>query len=509
LDAARDGRHGDGDAGVDRADGDVGSPEMVRRYADVVAAEARETGHEMLLGPNADPVRTPFWGRIAESGGEEPELSGPLVAQYVRQVQSHDVIADLKHYTGYAQETLRGGTATGGDASIQNAIIGERALHEIHVRPYEEAIADGDLGSVMCSFNKINGTFSCENQNTLQNILRGDLGFQGFVITDFGALHSTAPSVQGGTDMETGNRQFYDGALLAAVQNGTVLEALVNRSVLRILRTMFHFGIFDNDYTPTSIPVQAHGQVAENVEAEAITLLKNDSGTLPLDTGAIHSIAVIGADATTPSAAGGASHVTPTYERPLLAAIEDRADAAGIDVRYEPGNDPVNAANMIEAADLTAVPSSVLRPESGGGTGLTARCFPNTTLSGAPALTRTESQVLYDAGFTGGQPAFASLYASQRTPTAVVGPNPLGGDQPVRWTGTFRAPTTGTYRLGLTGWGDARVWLDDQQIVDMTGQNGLRDARSAPLNLRATSATRSASSTRRRARSRRRWIRGR
>lgn len=456
----------------------------IRRYAGVVGDEARQTGHQMLLGPNADPVRTPFWGRIAESAGEEPELAGWLDALFVGEVQDRDVIADLKHYTGYAQETLRGGTLGGGDASIQNSIIGERALHEVHVLPYADAIEKADLGSIMCSFNRINGTFSCENEDTLQDVLRGELGFEGFVITDFGAIHSTEPSVRAGTDMETGTAAFYDGPLLAAVQDGRVPEALVDRSVLRILRTMFRFGAFDEDYTPTAIPVQAHGQVAEDAQAEAITLLKNDGAALPLDASALRSVAVIGADATIASAAGGASHVTPTYERPLLRAVQDRAEQAGIQVRYQPGNDPVNAANMIEAADMTAVPSSVLTPESGGGDGLTARYFPNTTLTGAPDLTRTESQVLFDTGFTGGQPAFANLYASQRTPTAVVGQNPLGGSQSVRWAGVFRAPETGTYTLGLTGWGDARMWLDDQLIVDMTGQDGLRDVRSAPLDLR-------------------------
>jgi beta-glucosidase len=459
--------------------------QTIRRYADVVADETRRTGHQMLLGPNADPVRTPFWGRIAESAGEEPELSAWLATAFVREVQDHDVIADLKHYTGYAQETLRGGTPTGGLASLQNSIISERALHEVHVLPYADAITKADLGSIMCSFNRINGTSSCQNEETLQNVLRGQLGFEGFVITDFGAINATEPAVRAGTDMETGTRSIYDGALLAAVQNGSVPESLIDRSVLRILRTMFAFGAFDEDYTPRALPVQAHGQVAEDVQAEAITLLKNDGNALPLDASTLGSVAVIGADATITSAAGGASHVTPTYERSLLAAVQDRADEAGIQVRYAPGNDPVNGANMIEAADMTAVPSSVLTPESGGGDGLTARYFPNTTLTGAATLRRNESQVLYDAGFTGGQPAFASLYASQRPPTAVVGPNPLGGDQSVRWTGVFRAPTTGTYRLGLTGWGDARMWLDDQIIVDMTGQNGLRDARSAPLNLRA------------------------
>jgi beta-glucosidase len=461
--------------------------QAVRRYSGVVADEARETGHEMLLGPNADPVRQPFWGRIAESAGEDPLLSARVNTPFVQEVQRRNVIADLKHYIGYAQETLRGGTYgpdASGEPGIQNSIIGERALHEVHALPYADAIRDADLGSVMCSFNRLNGTYVCENDYALQTVLRDELGFTGFVITDFGAIHSTEASVRAGTDLETGTRTFYDGPLLEAVRAGRVPEALVDRSVRRILRTMFAVGVFDTEYAASAIPVAQHGQVAEDVQAQAVTLLKDDRRALPLDAAGLRSLAVIGADATITSAAGGASRVTPTYQRPLVQALRDRGRAAGFTVRYRAGNDPVNAANMIEAPDMTAVPSSALSPDSGGGGGLTASYFPNTTLEGSPALTRTESQVLYDTGFTGGQPAFANLYASQRTPTPVVGANPLGGGQSVRYSGFLTAPGTGTYRLGLTGWGDARVWLDDRQIIDMTGQDGLRDVRSAALELR-------------------------
>ncbi|HEU4424477.1 MAG TPA: glycoside hydrolase family 3 C-terminal domain-containing protein [Pilimelia sp.] len=450
-------------------------PRVARRFATVVAEEARQTGHEMLLGPNADPVRQPFWGRVAESAGEDPELASAMVVPYVRVLQSHHVIADLKHFTAYTQEVNRG--------LGQNSIVTERTLREVHTLPYEDAIRKARLGSVMCSFNKINGTYACESDFALDTILRQQLGFTGFVITDFGALHSTEPSVRAGTDMETGTRAFYDGPLLDAVRDGRVPESLIDRSVLRILRTMFAVGVFDNDYTPTAIPVRRHGQVAEDAQAEAITLLKNAGGALPLRN-RDRSIAVIGADATIAAAAGGASHVLPTYEVPVVQGLRTRAAESGGRVRFQEGNDPVNAANMIETADMTAVPSSVLTPERGAGNGLTASYFGNPTLTGPPAVTRTERQVLYDTGFTGGGGGlFAALYASQLPPTPVVGPGPLGQNQSVRYTGHLTAPGTGTYRLGLTGWGDARAWLDGQLIIDMTGANGRRDVRSAPLRL--------------------------
>ena len=164
----------------------------------------------------------------------------------------------------------------------QNTVISDRALMEVWAHPYRDAIAKADLGSAMCSFNKINGEYACESDYALETVLRERLGFDGFVITDFGAIHSTEPSIRAGTDMETGTAAFYDGALLAAVEDGTVPESLVDRSVLRILRTMFAVGVFDTEYGMSPIPVAEHGAVAREVEEDAITLLRN-RGVLPLD----------------------------------------------------------------------------------------------------------------------------------------------------------------------------------------------------------------------------------
>jgi beta-glucosidase len=451
-------------------------PARADDYAGVVADEARETGHEVLLGPNSDPTRNPFWGRQGESAGEDPALNSAVVVPFVRAVQERNVIANLKHYTAYVQETYRGG--------LQDTIVDERTLREVHTAGYEAAVLEADLGSVMCSFNKINGDFSCENEVTLQEILRDQIGFDGFVLTDFGAIHSTEGSIVAGTDMETGTREFYGDALLAAVADGTVPESLVDRSVLRILRTMFAVGTFDTDFTPTAIPVDEHGAVAREVEEDAITLLRNRFDALPLDPQEIDSIAVIGADATIPSSLGGSAFVQPTYEVSLVDALRARGREIGAEVRYEQGNDPVNGASMIETADMTAVPSSVLRPERGVGNGLTARYFPTLDLSGAAALTRTEAQVAYDTGFTGGGPAFANLFGSQTPATPTVGASEFG-PQSVRYTGSLVAPSTGDYVLGGTGWGDARVFVDDQLVIDMTGTDGRRDVHSAPLALTA------------------------
>lgn len=447
-------------------------PATARDYAAAVTAETRATGHQMLLGPGSDMGRQPFWGRIGEGMSEDPLLTASLTTPYVEEVQSGGVIANLKHYAGYTQEVDRG--------NGQNSVIDERALHEVYTYPYAEAIRKAGLGSVMCSFNQVGGVFACENDLLLDTVLRDQLGFTGFVITDFGAIHSTQPSIEAGTDMETGTASFYDGALLQAVQDGVVPESLVDRSVRRILRTMFAVGVFEGDYTPSAIPVARDGAVAGRVQDEAVTLLRNRRGVLPLRQRSVDSVAVIGGDANVPAIMGGSFAVKPTYQVSLLDALRARAARNGTTVRYAPGNDPVNGASMLETADMTAVPSTVLSPDSGEGDGLTARHFGGTDFSGEP-VTRVESQVLYDTGFTGGGPAFANLYSSQVPAVPAIG-NPLAAGQSVRYTGFLTPPRSGTYRLGLTGWGDARVFLDDELLVDMTGADGRRVV-DAPVDL--------------------------
>ena len=297
-------------------------PDAAGTYGQTVAEEARATGHQMLLGPGSDPIRQPYWGRAGENPSEDPFLISEMTTPFVQAVQEQNVIANLKHYLAYQQEVNRG---TG-----QNSIVSDRALMEIWSYPYKDAIEEADLGSVMCSFNKINGVFACESDYVLATILRERLGFDGFVITDFGAIHSTAPSIRAGTDMETGTAAFYDGPLLAAVQAGELPESLVDRSVLRILRTMFAVGVFDTDYATTPIPVEEHGAVAREVEEDAITLLRN-RGVLPLseNTG---SIALIGADADIPASIGGSARVESTYRR----VAARRAGRAGRRDRREP-----------------------------------------------------------------------------------------------------------------------------------------------------------------------------
>ncbi|MDX6228554.1 MAG: beta-glucosidase [Frankiales bacterium] len=445
-----------------------------RAYAGVVADETRETGQNVLLGPDADIQRLPWWGRIDETESEDPILNADITSAYTQVVQSKNVIADLKHYAAYNQETNRG--------NGQNDIVDERTLREVYTLAFEAVVKQANVGSVMCSFNKINGEYSCDNAFTLRNVLKGRIGFTGFVLTDFGAIHDTLKGLAAGTDMETGTTTVYDGALLAAVQNGTAPISQVNESVLRILTTMFRIGLFDNAYTPSPIPVEAHNAVALATEEKAITLLKNGSKTLPL-TGATKSITLIGADANILASPSGAPWVSPTQTTSVLQGITEAAKPYA-SVNWVPGNDPVNAANMLERPDMTAVPSSVLSPTSGSGHGLQAYYWHNTTFQGAPAVQRVENQVTYDAGFL-------STFGSWAGQTSQVPTPPVNGpaeQQSVVYDGALTAPATGDYTFNLSGFGDATMSLAGQSLITMTGADArLASGTSAAVHLVAGS----------------------
>jgi beta-glucosidase len=444
-------------------------PQLAARYGRTVADEARAVGGDVLLGPNGDIIRNPWWGRANETESEDPFLTGEIVAPYVHAVQDQHVIADLKHYNLYTQEINR--------CCGQNAVADERTIQEIYTPAWEAAVKRGGLGSTMCSFNKVNGAYVCQNAHLLTDVLKRQLGFRGFVLSDFGAVHDTLASLKAGLDMETGLRLWYTPTTIAnAVTSGQVSQAAVDEHVLRILRTMFAIGLFDNSYTPTALPVDRHADVARDVADSGIVLLKNSNGALPLNARRLQSIAVIGGNAQRVISQGGASHVTPTREVSLVQGLRDRAPA-GTDVEWAPGTDPVSATSMLPGPQ--AVPSSVLAPAAGSTeSGLTADYFDNPNLAGDPIVTRTDPGVRFEQGFLGGAPAFASLYGSILTPTP-------GNAGSVRYTGTFTAPSAGPYSFSLSGFGDAQMFVDGNLAIDMTGQDGIRNVNSPTLDLAA------------------------
>ena len=446
---------------------------LAQEYGRLAGDEAHRTGHNVLLSPAFDIARVAQAGRAFEALGEDPLLSGVLGAAEIRGIQANPVIADLKHYNVYTQEQNR---LAGG-----NAVVDERTLQEIYTRPFAIAQEQGRAGSAMCAFNKVNGTYACEDDELLNRILKQQLGFQGWVMSDYGATHSTVPAVLGGLDQEMpGNTTpevgpgdcFFCGPLLDATRAGQVPVSRIDDAVLRILRPMVALGLFDNPPTVRPLPEERNSAFARSLSERASVLLKNDGGTLPL-AGNVGSIAVIGTDADTVTQGGGSSQVIPTRTVSPLEGIRARV-APGVTVSHTPGTDPVTSAVLLSGPD--AIPSDYLTSALGDGEGLRVEYFDSADLSGTPAVDRTEPF----AGIYGGFFLFEGFNA--QSPHFPVQDNLHNAS--IRWTGTLTAPQTGTYELAVTTNGTSTVFLDDQPVLT-TGPSGDPAVTTAAVDLTA------------------------
>ena len=328
-------------------------PELARLYGDILGAEAAATGHNIFLGPAVDIARAPLGGRTFESFGEDPLLQASLVGPEIRAIQSHAVLACIKHYILNNQETLRN--------SI-DVHVDQRTLQEIYLPPFAAAVSEGRVAAAMGSYNRIDGVYACENYRTLTGLLRDQLGFRGFVMSDFLANASTAPSALAGLDWELGAR-MWGPRLLAAVQAGEVAPDTIDEMVRRILRPIVGLGLAERPLQPRPLPVHEHGATARAIAEQGIVLLKNDAGLLPLDGEALRTIAVIGVDADNISAAGGGSGcVQPSYAVSVLDAVRQRA-GAGVSVLFAPGVDPITPGALLPG--LPALPSDFFTQPGG------------------------------------------------------------------------------------------------------------------------------------------------
>lgn len=416
-------------------------------YGDVLGREAFLTGHNVLLGPAIDIARTPLAGRAFEAFGEDPYIATQFAPAIARAIQAYPVMANAKHFLLYTQETER---------QVGNVVIDERAMREIYVPPFE-ALVQADVASAMCSFNGVAGVPAC--QNTLMNsLLKGELGFGGFIMSDYGATKSTVESALAGLDQEQPSGTWFGENLVAAVAAGQVPAVVIDDKARRMLLQMFRRGLFDNPVQIQPLPVDENAARARSIAAQSMVLLKNADNLLPLTS--VQSIAVVGGDAAHVSAQGGGSSEVQLAIRsvPPLEGITAGA-GAGTVVRHAEGTDPVTAGVLLPGPN--PVPSSVLTPAASqpGSHGLLAQYWTNTQFSGVPAVERVERQLSLVTGFVNFPGFSASL--QPRLPDAFS-----TTDFSARWTGTITAPTTGDYTLTLTSLGSGWVYLDGQLVID-------------------------------------------
>ena len=418
-------------------------PELARQYGDLLGQEAAVTGHNILLGPAVDIARAPLGGRTFESFGEDPLLQTRVVASEVAALQVHAVAACIKHYLVNNQEYKR---------NLIDVQVDERTLREIYLPPFVVAVQQGHVAAVMASYNRINGTYACENPFTLTKILRQELGFCGFVMSDFMAAMSTSPSALAGLEWELGTK-MWGPALQAAVESGELSLELLDEMVRRILRPILGLGLADRPRHYGTINIAAHSALAREIAEQGIVLLKNNAGLLPLDVGKIHSIAVIGADADNVSAAGGGSaFVRPTLAVSVLDGIRQRVGKS-VRITYAPGTDPVGPGALLPG--LAAIPSSFF-PH-----GLRVEYWDNPDFAGQPLVARTEPRIEFNYGFidffTGSLVGFSKLQFK---------PAELSGRLTARVTGQLELPTADNLQMTLTCLGMARLYLDDRLVLD-------------------------------------------
>jgi beta-glucosidase len=288
---------------------------LAHEYGVALGAETKAKGQNVLLGPMVNLVRVPEGGRNFETFGEDPYLISQIAAAEIRGIQSQSVLAQVKHYAANNQEKQR---------DTVSADIDERTLREIYLPAFEAAVKEASVGSVMAAYNKVNGVYSSENAHLLNDILKGEWGFEGFVVSDWGATHSTVEAANNGLDMEMPGGDFFGEKLLAAVKEGKVSQATIDDKVRRVLRIMMRFGLFDRPLTPGPIDYAAQVQVARRVAAAGVVLLKNEGHLLPLDLSRFRSIALISlyADRAT-TGGGGSANIQPLNSVSPLAALAE------------------------------------------------------------------------------------------------------------------------------------------------------------------------------------------
>ncbi len=344
-------------------------PELVRAEGKVIAEEVKAFGRDMILGPTVNIQRNALWGRNFESYGEDPYLSGRIATGYILGVQGEGVIASVKHLAVNDQEYER---------HRANAVVDERALHEIYTPAFKAAVQQGHVYTVMSAYNRLNGQFCAENTDLLRKTLDGELGFRGFVISDWGSTYSTAPTVNAGMDLEmpggdrAANWLAGDGEVitnnqgtfltppkvLAALHAGAITPATLDDNAGRILRVLFLSGLYDHPHTATNqVDLPAQRALTRRAAAEGLVLLKNEAETLPLTASSLHTIAVIGPNAAIARVGGGGSGlVHPNQAISPLDAIRQHA-APGITVTYAAGAGMTTGSSedrTKEGADLRA-----------------------------------------------------------------------------------------------------------------------------------------------------------
>ncbi len=451
--------------------------DLMHRVADTISTEARAKYNEAIRtndhsryhgltfwSPNINIFRDPRWGRGQETYGEDPYLTSRMAVAFIKGMQGNDpiyfkVVATAKHYAVHSgPEPLR---------HEFDAKPSERDLMETYLPAFRASIVEGKADSIMCAYNSVDGSPACTNTDLLQKRLRGEWGFQGYVVSDCAAItdifvghkfkdnaaEASATAVKAGTDLTCGNEYR---ALVDAVKSGLINEAEIDRSLNRLFTARFKLGMFD---PPARVPFSkipysevdspTHRKIALEAARKSIVLLRNQNGTLPLSA-AVRRIAVIGPSADDPEALLGNYNGFSSKQVSPLEGIEHQFGGRA-HIGFAQGVSYVPQFPSLIAVDA-------LTPPSGNEKGLLAQYFANPDLKGKAVLERVEPRPFVQPG--------------------IMDPGLPTRSLSVRWTGTLEAPFTGDYIIGVKGAVASdrvlmHVFLDDKEIVGNSAEQGM------------------------------------
>ena len=338
------------------------NPALGFAFGDVLGSEAKYRGKHVILGPGINIMRSPLNGRNFEYQSEDPFLVSKMVVGYIKGVQKNGVSACVKHFMANNEEV---------DRFTVNVEMSERALREIYLPGFKAAVTEGDVNTIMGAYNKFRGQFCTHNEYLVNKILKGEWGFKGVLMSDWGAVHNTMEAINYGTDLEMGSDigvpqlsfpNFYLGdTVVALVKSGKVPVSLIDDKVRRILRVLYKSSAFTKD-SNGEYGSEAHIATAKKIAEESIVLLKNESSILPLKLDKLKSIAVIGANADRKnSMGGGSSQVKALYEVTPLQGFKKLAKdmvfnyAEGYRIAIDEVANPKLIAEAVEAAKKSDV----------------------------------------------------------------------------------------------------------------------------------------------------------
>lgn len=419
--------------------------DLMLRVGKIMGIETKAMGRNYLLGPCVNMHRFPIGGRNFESYGEDPYLAGKIAANLIRGIQSVGTIANVKHFACNNQEWQR---------SSVNAIVDERTLREIYLPAFKTAVVEGDVWSVMTSYNKLNGEYTSENQHLITDILKKDWGFDGFVVSDWGAVHSTVPTIKSGLDLEMPFGDYLGEELIKnALRKNEITTAMIDEMVRRILRIKFKAGLFEEQeiIAKDIYKSDVHKSIALETARKGIVLLKNENKQLPLSKKGIKKIAVVGPNAAyARTGGGGSSKVTPYYSVSPLDGIKTNVGDE-VEVLYALGAVTKNDIQIIEAKYFSHLENGVLKP------GLLGEYYDNISFNDKPFFSRVDKEVnnfwCYDAPSREMHGEDDESYFS------------------VRWSGLITPPITGEYGFELIRNQSVKLSIDDEVILNESGDH--------------------------------------